>query len=250
MAKYIKVYGERNTNTKYFSKLLELNLDIKEISGVAPPSVIKIQKLLPGDELVRDIYFYLTYARNLGWKHTCVKSVTQLQRYDLVNDDLVFVTITKNPYSWLLSLYRKPYHHAYTKRPDFITFLQSPWKTLGRDGVNKQLNNPVELWNIKNRSYLQLNEGRALNITTERLLENPASIIEQMSVRFGINRLGGAFVNYESATQDKRKDGSYYRDYYLNEKWKNDLPKLAIGLINDKLDRSLMSYFSYELLPV
>jgi hypothetical protein len=158
MLHLIKIYGERNTNTNYMSKLIELNLNAIEVPGVVPPIIMKMQKVLPGNELVRDIYFYLTYRKNLGWKHTCVKPPEELNQYKSVISNLIFLTITKNPYSWLLSLYRRPYHQYYSDNPSFETFLQRQWKTIGRDNVKNAPITPVELWNIKNKSYLQLHD--------------------------------------------------------------------------------------------
>lgn len=94
MTKLIKIYGERNTNTNYMSKLIQINLNANELAGVVTPTIMMLQNLLPGKELVRDMYFYLTYRKNLGWKHTCVKPKNELYKYQLVNSNLVFLTIT------------------------------------------------------------------------------------------------------------------------------------------------------------
>lgn len=248
MAKLIKIYGERNTNTNYISKLIKLNLKVKELPGVVPPCIFKMQKILPGKELIRDVYFYLTYGNNLGWKHTCVKSLESLNKYRIVNSNLVFVTITKNPYSWLLSLYHRPYHQYFSVKPRFETFLQTPWKTVGRDNTEPILKNPIELWNIKNRSFLNLNSKNTLNITSESILENPEDIIEKISCRFSIKRKSDSFVDYERSTKDKDRDVSFYRDYYLNEKWRDELTGDAIAIINETIDKKLMSYFGYNIL--
>lgn len=250
MSKKIKIYGERNTNTIYLSKLIELNLNAQELPGVGPPIVSKLQKVLPGKEAVRDIYFYLTYNKHLGWKHTRVEPWEELKKHRKANNNIVFLTITKNPYSWLLSLYQKPYHHHYfTGAQTFEEFLQHPWKTNSRDNAGRWVKNPIELWNIKNNSYFQLNSLKALNITTEELLRNPGEIIEQISYRFLIPKISDKFINYESSTKDRKKDFNYYRNYYLNEKWKDEITSRAIAIINETLDKSLMSYFGYKLLP-
>ncbi|MFC1876752.1 hypothetical protein ACFL2E_05715 [Thermodesulfobacteriota bacterium] len=249
MGKLIKVYGERNTNTTYVSKLIKLNLQAVEVPGIVPPFVLKLQKILPGKELVRDIYFNLTYRNNLGWKHTCVKPFEELSKYINFRSDLVFLTITKNPYSWLLSLYRRPYHQYYSERPSFETFLQRPWKTIGRDNTKPVLKSPIELWNIKNKSYLQLKETNTLNVTTESIFENPESILENISRQLSIKRISDRFVNYERSTKDKSKDSNYYRNYYLSEKWRDDLSSDAIAIINESIDIKLMSHFGYKLLP-
>ncbi len=247
--KLIKIYGERNTNTNYLSKLIELNLHLTEVPGVVPPIIMAMQKFLPGNELVRDIYFHLTYKKNLGWKHTTVKPQEELFKYKLVDSNLFFLTITKNPYSWLLSLYRNPYHQYYKEKPSFEVFLESQWKTIGRDNVKSNLSTPIELWNIKNKSYLQLDSKKTLNLTTEGIFQDAGEIIQNISEQFSIERKSDAFINYERSTKNKRNDSAYYRDYYISEKWRENLSKEAIAIINESVDQNLMAHFGYNILP-
>lgn len=249
MNKLIKLYGERNTSTNYLSKLIKLNLEADEIPGVAPPGILFFQQILPGRELVIDLYFRLTYEHNLGWKHSRVETAERIKKCSIVkNSDVSFITLTKNPYSWLLSLYRNPYHHYRSKKQDFLTFLQTPWSAVVRDNTERVLKNPVELWNVKNSSYLQLLEINGLNFTTESLFVDPAAVIDRIHKKFSIKKISETFINYERSTKDKSKDGNYYRDYYLNEKWRKELPREAIPIINKSLDKDLMSHFGYEIL--
>jgi hypothetical protein len=248
LADTIKIYGERNTGTNYLGRLIALNLNVRQLPDVVPPFISKLQKLLPGDEILRDLYFSLSFAGNLGWKHTRVPSPEALKKCSLVNDDLVILTITKNPYAWLLSLYRRPYHQHYPDNPSFETFLQRPWKTTRRDNAGRMLKSPVELWNIKNGSYLGLAGLEALNLTAELILGDPARVIEQISARFSIPRRTDRFVDHEPSTKDRGKDVHDYRDYYLNEKWKRELSAEAVAIINETVDRRLMECFGYRIL--
>lgn len=230
------------------SKLLGLNLNVIEVPGVVPQVIMKMQQVLPSNELIRDIYFHLTYGKNLGWKHTCVKPSEELNQYKLFDSDLIFFTITKNPYSWLLSLYRRPYHQYYSDDPSFETFLQREWKTVGRDNVKNAPITPIELWNIKNRSYLQLDSKTTINTTTEKIFEDPELVINQISELHSIERKTDKFIHYERSTKEKGKDSTYYRDYYLSEKWRDNLSNEAISIINESIDKELMSHFGYSLL--
>lgn len=248
MTKLIKIYGERHTNTNYMSKLIELNLHAREVPGTVPPSIVKVQKSLPGNELIRDLYFFFTYRKNLGWKHTLVKPHKKLIQYRLVNSSLTFITITKNPYSWLLSLYRKPYHQYFDVKPTFEGFLKSPWKTVCRENAHRVLPNPIELWNLKNKAYLQLSQEQTINLTSESLFEDAGKVIETISKQFAIGKKSQHFINYEQSTKDKKKNGAYYRDYYLSEKWRNKLSPKAIEIINETVDKGLMNHFGYQLL--
>lgn len=249
MTRLIKVYGERNTNTNYLSKLIQLNLNLIEVPGIAPDIVRKLQRALPGNELVRDVYFRLSYERNLGWKHACVRPQVELDRCGLVTSDLMFLTITKNPYSWLLSLHRNPYHQYYESKPRFEDFLQREWKTVGRDSLKRDsVSSPVELWNLKNRSYLGLDPARTVFSTTEGIFVDPEAIIREISSRFHVERKQARFENYERSTKDSSKDSAYYRDYYLRERWRDELSAEAIAIINERVDRDLMAHFGYQLL--
>lgn len=249
MKKLIKIYGERNTGTNYLSLLIALNLDVKQVPGLIPPWVMHLENMLPGREKVRDLYYKATYRFNLGWKHTRVKPVAELARYKISDRGIYFITITKNPYAWLLSLYRNPYHQYFGEKPDFETFVQTPWETVGRENCPKRLNNPVELWNVKNASYLPLAELEGINLTAESLLDHPESIIDTISSRFSIAKNGNTFINFTQSTKEKGKDINYYRDYYLDEKWRRLLSAEAVSTINKFLDRNLMDHFGYAVLP-
>jgi len=249
MVRQIKIYGERNTNTNYLEQLIRLNLDVTQIPGVVPRYVKTIQKVLPGKEWLRNRYFSFTPYRNLGWKHGRVLSEPDLRHFDILNRGICLVSITKNPYSWLMSLYRKPYSHQYRGgKPDFETFLTTPWKTVARDNCERVLASPVELWNIKNASYLLLENFDGLNLTTESTVQDPQAVIEKISGHFSIERLAPGFLNYEKSTKDSSKDFTWYQDFYLNEKWRNDLSEQAVAIISRSVDQDLMRHFGYEML--
>lgn len=249
MTKLIKVYGERNTNTNYVSRLIEQNLAVSELRGTSPRLIRFLQYVLPGREWLNDLYAGCSFPSNLGWKHSCVRPWDELAKYAVVRDGVVFVTITKNPYSWLLSLYRRPYHRRGSARPaDFESFLRTPWMTVRRDNTASVLESPIGLWNIKNRSYLQLDQSRSLNLTTEAILDNPEAVIDRMSRELHLGRRTERFMNYEESTKDADKDYSFYRDYYLNEKWREKLSTQAIELINQTVDQQLMAHFGYAVL--
>lgn len=249
MSKLIKIYGERNTNTNHLEKLIELNLDAVQMPGVVPHFIKSIQKIVPGKNWIRDVYFSRSYKKNLGWKHARVKSARELKAYDIDVRDICFISITKNPYSWLLSLYRKPYNQQYRDgKPDFETFLRSPWTTEARDNCKRVLANPIELWNTKNASYLQLQDLGGLKLTTESIIDKPEAIINTLSAHFSISRRNHQFLNYEKSTKDSSKNSAYYRDYYLNERWRDDLSDVAVATINKSLDMTIMKQFGYKLI--
>lgn len=248
----LKIYGERNTGSGYLTRLIEQNLHVKIIPGELPATVLKqIRKLkrLVSEERIEGMYFDAFFYRNLGWKHMLVKNAKDLCKYAVCSRNLSFVTITKNPYSWLLSLHRNPYHHYHSRKQDFETFLTSAWKTLPQENAPEMISSPVELWNIKNSSYLQLKDHLpTFNIRYETLINEPGQSLELLSKNFAYKWKVSRFKNREHSTKEKDKDLNFYRDYYLNEKWKEKLSSGLISIINDQLDDNLMKYFNYQKL--
>jgi hypothetical protein len=248
MPKQVKLYGERNSGTNYLSRLIHLNLDVREVRGVVPRKLYDLCRMLPGREALRDMYFRLTYHRNLGWKHSRVLPPEKLRRYRLARE-VSFITLTKNPYAWLLSLHRRPYHQHIDKQPDLLTFLRTPWKIVGRDNCGRRPVNPVELWNMKNASYLPLARLGGLNLTAESLLLDPEGAIRRICDQFCLEPSGPTFHNFERSTKEAGKDHDWYRNYYLEERWREEIPADAIAAINETVDRELMAHFGYPILP-
>lgn len=241
MPEKLKIFGERHTNTNYLSKLIELNLECELVEGVVPTYIRTIENLL-GKQWLRDAWFERHKKDNLGWKHSAVGDFAPPA-------DVGFVTLTKNPYAWLLSMYRRPYHQHYTTPPTLEDFLQLPWQTLGRENMTGPAPNPITLWNIKNASYLKLPDAQTLHVTTEDTFVDAAAVVTQISEKFGIARLQKEFIDFDRSTKKRAdRDGDYYRDYYLNERWRSELTDEAITLINQELDPELLSFYGYTLL--
>ncbi|MDP6953916.1 MAG: hypothetical protein QGF53_14275 [Alphaproteobacteria bacterium] len=177
-----------------------------------------------------DLYFALTQSVNLGWKHAMAPDQESLAAQDL--KQTVFVTLTKNPYSWLLSFHKRPYHRGgngsrslrevycptwpAAEQVPFEEFLTTPWQPVGREGVAGPFQNPVDLWNRKNRSYLALSGfARCLNLKYEDLVRDPGSAVERIARTFDLPGLSGQFQNIVSSLQGAPgKTFESYRKYY------------------------------------
>jgi hypothetical protein len=69
-----------------------------------------------------------------------------------------------------------------------------------------------------------------------------------ISQEFSLNAKLPDFKNREKSTKEKDKDFSFYREYYLEEKWREKISQNAIMLISEGLDDNVMQYFGYEKL--
>jgi hypothetical protein len=236
----LKIFGERNTGTNYLAKLIENNFEVEILRGaISKGSIFTFR------EWTKDLFFKFTRNRNLGWKHSIIDLNLVLNH----KEKPIIITLTKNPYSFLLSLYNRPYHYKGNKSSPFLSFLKEKWKLTDRDNCKeKSLNTPIELWNIKNKSYINLLKDYTdcLLFTYEELLENPNKVISSISEKLNIP-LKEKFKNYNDSTKNDNKDFNDYQNYYLNELWKRELNNDEIIFINSKLDLNVLSYFGYEI---
>ncbi|MBE9526405.1 MAG: hypothetical protein IME94_05460 [Proteobacteria bacterium] len=245
MAVEIKILGERNTGTNYLEKLVKINIDARILFGAFPR---RFNKWPLKYEWLRDAYFNITFSHNLGWKHAMAPSFDELKLSK--NNDVVFLTLSKNPYSWLLSMYKRPYHFG-KKLRSFDDFLQTPWKTVGRERHSESFANPIVLWNKKNASYTKLSTiAPTINLRYEDVLSEPERIIDTIKSEYNLQRRSKQFVNLENAAkkQDSDRNFDYYRDYYLEERWRSYLSDDQISFINDNLDFKLLEHYNYQKL--
>lgn len=245
----IKIYGERNTGTNYLLKLFRRNFEADLLRGVVPWYV---RILFPQSEQARDLYFAITSRWNLGWKHRLAPLPAAARDMRDHDDNLLFVTLTKNPYSWLLSLYRHP-HHYKRELGTFQQFLSAPWATVRRENTVSEYPNPIMMWNEKNAAYLRLAaEMPTANLKYEDLLADPERTLTQLANRYSIKRSRPQFANVTASTKEREgaKDFNYYQNYYLQEQWRTELQASALLIVNRYLDFDLMRQFGYEKLEV
>ncbi len=245
----VKIYGERNSGTNYLEKLIEANLNVTLIKFTINPWSLFILKTIKYD-IVQDILHLFQRKKTLGWKHGC-PPVKSIESYNL--DTLVIITITKNPYSFLSSLYKNPYHIKGKKPNSLSRFIRKKWITRGRDlSGEKHLESPIDLWNIKNKAYLDLNNNvskTVINITYEDLLKNPERCIQDIAAKGQIDYLKNtAFKNYAKSTKDSKLTYANYKDYYLNETWKSEFSRDDFDYLSNKIDQELLTHFKYRLL--
>lgn len=241
----IKIFGERNTGTRYLQTLIERNLDVRCLTGVVPEWVKRI-----GGHRGRDVFFRVTYPRNLGQKHSLVAPPEELKRLPGFSNELVILTLTKNPYSWLLSLHKRPYNRS-MKIESFEEFLTTPWPdSHERERLDRPHANAVEIWNRKNAAYLRLaDQVRCRNLRYEDLVLDPEATLTSIADRFDIP-VRGPFRPLDESTKNEggAKDFAWYRDHYGHERWREQLAPSAVKLINERLDPALVTAFGYELI--
>ena len=247
--KTLKLYGERHTGTNYLSRLIAVNLDVELLVGTVPASVNLKLKNRPGAEIVRDLYFAVTARQNLGWKHRLVDPAVLQRKAGEAPGQIAFVALAKNPYSWLLSLHRKPYHLYTRDVPALAEFIRRPLRSVARESAPGGFKSPMDLWNRKNLAYLELADAvPTVLLRYEDLLDSPSSAIEQIGERFGLPRVREGFANFEASTKDSTRSYDDYRRYYLEERWRAELPGDCLEIINSAIDQNLMGRLDYRVI--
>ncbi|MCD4697643.1 MAG: hypothetical protein K8S16_15575 [Bacteroidales bacterium] len=209
--KLIKIYGQQNSGTIYLEWLLKKNLDIS-----------------------------LHDTPELGWKHRVAPSPEELT--DDLKQNVIYIGLVKNPYSWVLSMHKRPYHHETLKSLSFSDFLKYSYG---------DYRNPIIMWNIKNRSYFELEKhvNHHIMIRYEDALSDIKSTLNNLAVKFGLEK-PELYKNIRNLLTNKHgiKSQKFHRDFYIDEKWKKNLRSHHIEIINEHLDKELMKAFNYSIL--
>jgi hypothetical protein len=248
----LKIYGERNSGTTFLSRLLWLNFENRQLPGTVLARDVPFRTRLLAirknwREPIADAYFACTYHSNLGWKHAMAPDSLYL---DVARKDVAFITVTKNPYSWLLSTFNRPYH-AKQKYESLQSFLAAPWQVVHRERYTRPaFQNPVHLWCEKNRSYYRLKKdaARSVNLRYEDLLANPVAALDQIGKQFGLKRRTRAWRVIQKSTNNSDGSLTSYQKYYLHEEWKQRLDRSLISIINRDLDQDLVEALGYQTL--
>ncbi len=243
----LKLYGERNSGTNYLEQLLITNLNAHVLKFSPNRVQLLALKTIKYDS-VQDLIHYANRKKHLGWKHGCPR-IAEINRY---THPLMIVTITKNPYSFLLSLHKFPYHYKGEANPDFFTFIKQSWGLRKRDNISaKNVQTPIHLWNLKNKSYFNLGkhvQTKVINLTYEALLLSPENVINEIVLKYPELKKSDVFNNVLNSTKSSEKTFDSYKDYYLNEHWKDELSSEHIHFINSHLDREVVESFGYAIL--
>jgi hypothetical protein len=162
---YVKVFGERNTGTNYVHKLVARNTKNTILLKHGANDVIEEQVASFSEcqrpfvrELLIDNLRIEEFDQNFGWKHAFI-TPEKLKLSPLFND-CFFIFISRNPFRFLFSLYNNPYN-VYLKNWNNVgEFLRSRWFLTHRDNLGlPYVSNPVLLWNIKTKSYLETSKA-------------------------------------------------------------------------------------------
>lgn len=156
----------------------------------------------------------------------------------------VHLISTKNPYAWILSLWRKPHGpRNFRKRYDRMTlgtFLRAPWK---------EWPNALQRYNYIYGKYWEFfltSDVKPLILRSEDLQRDPKNMMEALAGHFDLEM--GPFRNIAREVNSAGQLGKPFKrtQYYLTEGWKNDLTLNQAKYITDQIDSSIWPRFGYD----
>jgi len=241
--KKIKLYGERNCGTNYFEQLIDNNLNVNFVKNIPPKFLQQFFRF----ERQTDWFIHLNRKKGFGWKHG-------IPHYTLLKNrasEVAVICLVKNPYSFLHSLFKRPYHYQGQKPNTFEAFLKQPWQCIPRDNsMNLRLDNPVKLWNLKTAAYLNTIShlgNNSMIVKYEDLLKDPSGIVKSIQKKFSLESKREVFENISQASKQGDQDYAFYKDYYLNNKWLEKYNPESLQFVNQQLDKTLMRELEYAL---
>jgi hypothetical protein len=222
---YIKIHGLQRSGTNYLAHLIDNNFENTKALVNAG-----------------------------GWKHGCYCAPWTLGR------EVHVITITKNPYAWLVSLYNYWSNKKHGVGPDLrgVTFEEFLHKKIAFEKSSGapyllRAKNPVEHWNNMHYHWLSIvvNVKQSLIIPYEILLASPNEILDAIAQNLRLQRKSELHTCTkvlepgEESAKIGEKDWEN-RDYYVAEKYLNDFTPDMLNWVNSELDEEVLACIGYK----
>lgn len=217
---YVKVHGLQRSGTNYLAKLI--NDNFKNTRALVNAG---------------------------GWKHGPYCAPWALGR------EVHVVTVAKNPYAWLVSLYN--YWRPHLGDATFADFVEKTAVFHEPDGAPYKLRarTPVEHWNNMNFHWLsiRLNEKRSVAVPYESLVLDGGGVLRAVAAYFGLEASGPDFADCQQVcTPGEESPGTsgepwLQRDYYVREHYLSWFPPPLLRTVNDQLDKEVLTLLGYKL---
>ena len=256
----VKIFGERNTATNALKALIETNSASRVFPSVSaeldPTSTERLRALKAERQAANPVAFAIEREAEINrifagqpashaWKHCA----TRFESVESLAGALV-VFCVRHPLSWLLSLFRNPYHHQ-TQLPDtFEQFLEAEWRLTQRDNLPAPALLPHLLYEAKLQSYRACMQhleaaGIAFRVVPfEDIVIRQEAVFEALAP--ALREASDTCAPITRSTKDRAKTIDHYIAYYGAERWRDEIAAF-IPAIATRLDKSLFAGFSYSI---
>jgi hypothetical protein len=223
-----KIYGERNSGTRFLTDLIKKNFTTPVLLGSTPGEYDELGLCTPEPSLVRNVIrdrqTHLANRRaipdTLGWKHMSppidfLKAMPQLAATTL------FLIIVKHPVFWALSFHRRPYSSYFDSRKlNFDEWLRQIFIPTARDNVEQAFYpSAMGIYAAKVDGYRRLAELQVPFelIRYEELISDIPRFLRRLEVKYRLPRQRRRDVIRRTSTKgDKRELGDFLAQYRLD----------------------------------
>ncbi|MEM9716671.1 MAG: hypothetical protein AAF826_09150 [Pseudomonadota bacterium] len=251
----VKVFGERNTGTRALIQMLRASGEVQLIGGSSSEVLghgewsslqAGIKRHFTGDwrkiygDALRDNSLHLDMPL-MAWKHA---APDWHPIYAAKGVSPVF--IVRDPYSWALSMARRPYHMKAPRTGDLQQFFARPWLTERRDNLEPVLPSVLSLWSEKCGAYLRMAE-MATDVSPQFVKFEDLVVWPDETVAELVRRLGGSgedIQGFDHSTKDERS-AEELRQYYSAEEWVDYLSQDSVEVINQHIDWAVAGDLGY-----
>jgi hypothetical protein len=252
-ANRVKIFGERNTGTNALARIIGENSTATCLPGTSGELNRVIGRIgntqwLPARGQREQLLDSVFKDRKplCAWKH-CATNFADAAPFEGV---LVLFTV-RHPASWLLSLFKHPYARLGPRLRSLSEFLDSPWRTVGRERLGGATFRPLELLQTKLESYSSLAAKLTERGIPHRIVHFEDLILRQPQVFSSLApEIEGARSDFEElkgSTKDPSKTIDDYREYYGKEKWRDELTGLESS-VNERVNWVQLGRFGYQKL--
>ncbi|TFL18193.1 hypothetical protein [Jannaschia formosa] len=250
----IKVFGERNTGTNALESLIRLNSRSVVLPGslaaLDADATDRLRGLRKSGAPAAQVEAWVDAVfegkdPSQQWKHCA----TLFETPGALADDTHVVFLIRHPLSWLLSLYRNPYHCLVAMPDRFVDFVALPWKTTARDRLDGAVLTPPALYEAKLASYRRFMIRLDAAGIGQTVLRFEDVVMRQVdcftALRPVLSDPSPTPRPVERSWKDKRQTLDDLRAYYSEERWREDIETEALERI--AIDPEILAWAGYDL---
>tara|TARA_R110002049_G_scaffold56111_8_gene155048 strand:- start:3513 stop:4448 length:936 start_codon:yes stop_codon:yes gene_type:complete len=254
-APIIRVLGERHTGTRAMIGMIEalphLSASYTTPAARGARHVLNLMKAAAdvearsqgGSEVqsaFRDAKS-LARPRAACWKHAYMQ-------WDDSFFALAGVIISqRNPYSWVLAMFSRPYHHVGARIKDLDTFISTPWLTIPRERMALAVASPVALWVEKLAAAQRFAKQAEIPVTFlafEPFLADPVARLGAALSELGQSAAGLVALAQSTKTEEPLEK---VQARHAAEPWRKWLTSAQVAAINAHLDPEVAEAAGYAL---
>ncbi|MEX0970653.1 MAG: hypothetical protein WD046_09450 [Paracoccaceae bacterium] len=251
----IRVLGERNTGTRAMAQMIKALPHIRE--NFSQPLDPKAQPILDLLERAAKIE-----QQEIGGnaKQSALSDAVSLAKprvacwkHAMLGWDDSFASLSgallsqRNPYSWVIALFARPYHHVGRRISALSTFIETPWLSIPRERMDLVVASPAALWNAKQagaQRFAASAEIPTAFVSFEPFLADPVATLAAALEALGLDPAGLRPLAHSTKTNEPI-DAVQAR--HAAEPWRNWLTSAQVSMINAHLDPAVMQAAGYEI---